>query len=469
MSVSYQKKQVDEVVAYHHLSKHYFNRYAPSLGYLDWATQPDSFRRYAGAKNIPLRKIDSDEFLDLSYESVFHAKTDWHCKSDLNIDLISQLFFDSLSLSAWKRAGESRWALRVNPSSGNLHPTESYLLSGPVDSISDKAFVAHYSSDEHILELRSEFDVSLWNEVRKGFPSEVFFIGLSSIYWREAWKYGERAFRYCHHDVGHAIGAISLAASSLGWQSKLIETLSREELSILFGLRDSRGPEAEHPDCLLAITPQAADVNQTEIAKDIIDQLQLLDWQGKANQLSQSHVSWPNLEKIAAVTTKANNEPILFDNPLRNEEKATEEPKKKVYRDKALQIEVNVERGMQFRGDSGDFLELAGNLLDNACKWCKQKVVVSIVPSISAPAVASGMVLTVSDDGPGIPEESATALLERGMRLDESTPGHGIGLAVVNDIAQSYGGTLTIQRSKIGGAQITVSIPPISSAKKDQA
>ena len=73
MSDSYQKKQVDEVVAYHHLSKHYFNRYAPSLGYLDWATQPDSFRRYAGAKNIPLRKIDSDEFLDLSYESVFHG------------------------------------------------------------------------------------------------------------------------------------------------------------------------------------------------------------------------------------------------------------------------------------------------------------------------------------------------------------------------------------------------------------
>ncbi len=325
MSFSYQKKQVEEVVAYHHLSKHHFNRYAPSLGYLDWATQPDSFRRYAGAKNISLRKIDSDEFLDLSYESVFHAKTDRHCKSDLNIDLISQLFFDSLSLSAWKRAGESRWALRVNPSSGNLHPTESYLLSGPVDSISDKAFVAHYSSDEHILELRCEFDVSLWNEVCKGFPDEVFFIGLSSIYWREAWKYGERAFRYCHHDVGHAIGAISLAASSLGWQSKLIETLSREELSILFGLRDSLGPEAEHPDCLLAITPQAADVNQTEIAKDTIDQLQLLDWQGKANQLSQSHVSWPNLKKIAAVTTKANNEPILFDNPLRNEEKTTEE------------------------------------------------------------------------------------------------------------------------------------------------
>ncbi len=325
MFVSYQKKQIDEVVAYHQLSKHHFNRYAPSLGYLDWATQPDPFRRYAGAKKIQLREIESDEFLNIDYESVFHAKTVRYDKCDLNIDLISRLFFDSLSLSAWKSAGVSRWALRVNPSSGNLHPTESYLLSGPMDSISDEAFIAHYSSDEHILELRSEFDVSLWNKLRKGFPVEVFFIGLSSIHWREAWKYGERAFRYCHHDVGHAIGAISLAASSLGWQTTLIETLSREELSILFGLVDSGGPEGEHPDCLIALTPQANNVNQTEIAKDIIDQFQLLSWLGKANQLSHSYVSWPNLEKIATVTAKPKNEPILFENPLRGEDKTTKE------------------------------------------------------------------------------------------------------------------------------------------------
>ena len=87
------------------------------------------------------------------------------------------------------------------------------------------------------------------------------------------------------------------------------------------------------------------------------------------------------------------------------------------------------------------------------------------MPSAGALAVASGMVLTVSDDGPGIPEEAAEALLQRGMRLDESTPGHGIGLAVVKDIAQSYGGRLKIGRSALGGAEITVSIPPaVSSA-----
>jgi two-component system sensor histidine kinase PhoQ len=137
---------------------------------------------------------------------------------------------------------------------------------------------------------------------------------------------------------------------------------------------------------------------------------------------------------------------------------------RKVYRDKNPEFEVSIEPGMQFRGDKGDFLEVAGNLLDNACKWCERRVRISIVPSAGARAVASGMVLTVSDDGPGIPDDAVAALLQRGMRLDESTPGHGIGLAVVKDIAQSYGGRLSIQRSDLGGAEIMVSIPPLSTA-----
>jgi two-component system sensor histidine kinase PhoQ len=137
---------------------------------------------------------------------------------------------------------------------------------------------------------------------------------------------------------------------------------------------------------------------------------------------------------------------------------------RKVYRDKNPEFEMSIAKGMQFRGDTGDFLEVAGNLLDNACKWCQRRVRISIVPSVGARAAASGMVLTVSDDGPGIPEDAAKALLQRGMRLDESTPGHGIGLAVVKDIAQSYGGQLSIQRSDLGGAEIMVSIPPLSNS-----
>ena len=139
---------------------------------------------------------------------------------------------------------------------------------------------------------------------------------------------------------------------------------------------------------------------------------------------------------------------------------------RKVYHDKHPDFDVRVEKGMQFRGDTGDFLELAGNLLDNACKWCERRVRISIVPSVGARAIASGMVLTVSDDGPGIPQDAADALLERGMRLDEATPGHGIGLAVVKDIARSYGGRLKIRKSEdLGGAEFMVSIPPVATAR----
>jgi two-component system sensor histidine kinase PhoQ len=153
---------------------------------------------------------------------------------------------------------------------------------------------------------------------------------------------------------------------------------------------------------------------------------------------------------------------LLAPVPVEKEVARLIEGLRKVYHEKAPEFEVRIEEGMQFRGDTGDFLEVAGNLLDNACKWCDRKVRISVVPSVGARAIASGMVLTVSDDGPGIPEDAAKALLQRGMRLDESTPGHGIGLAVVKDIARSYGGKLKIGRSDLGGAEIMVSIPPIS-------
>ncbi len=128
---------------------------------------------------------------------------------------------------------------------------------------------------------------------------------------------------------------------------------------------------------------------------------------------------------------------------------------RKVHRDKAPTIDLSIDAGASFRGDTGDFLEIAGNLIDNACKWCKSAVRVTIKPVGS-----NGMILTVADDGPGVPDEAREALLERGLRLDEKTPGHGIGLAIVKDIAESYGGHLAIQASDLGGAQFTVTIPP---------
>lgn len=132
----------------------------------------------------------------------------------------------------------------------------------------------------------------------------------------------------------------------------------------------------------------------------------------------------------------------------------------KVYSDKDPTINIDVAEDAEFRGDTGDFLELAGNLLDNACKWCDSEVSLAIRPADAD----GGMVMTVADDGPGIPQDAADALLQRGTRLDESAPGHGIGLAVVGDIARSYGGEISVGKSVLGGAEVTVTIPPHSTA-----
>jgi two-component system sensor histidine kinase PhoQ len=131
---------------------------------------------------------------------------------------------------------------------------------------------------------------------------------------------------------------------------------------------------------------------------------------------------------------------------------------RKVYHDKHPQIETHIDDGMRFRGDSGDFLEIAGNLLDNACKWCERQIRITIRPA-SGGKSGRGMIVVVADDGPGIPADAVDALLQRGTRLDESRPGHGIGLAVVKEIAESYGGRLQISKSEFGGAELRVTIP----------
>lgn len=162
------------------------------------------------------------------------------------------------------------------------------------------------------------------------------------------------------------------------------------------------------------------------------------------------------LRKPATIHTKSLG---VVSVPVRQELTRLVEGLSKVYREKHPQIDLDVAEGMRFHGETGDFLEVAGNLLDNACKWCKQRVRLTIRP---LQRDGGGMSLTVEDDGPGIPQQAADALLQRGMRLDESEPGHGIGLAVVKDIAAAYGGDVRIAISDLGGAAITVTIAPKS-------
>jgi two-component system, OmpR family, sensor histidine kinase PhoQ len=130
----------------------------------------------------------------------------------------------------------------------------------------------------------------------------------------------------------------------------------------------------------------------------------------------------------------------------------------KVYAGKDLALELAVAAGAQFIGDRGDFTELLGNLLDNACKWCRSHV--RLCASIEETAGARERLrLTVEDDGPGISAADRARVGERGVRVDESVPGHGLGLAMVRDTVDLYGGRLSIDTSPLGGARLTLQLP----------
>ena len=275
---------------YHQVTKHYFNGFARSLGYLDWATQPDPFRRYAGTPVIPLsRDIVAGE---RSYVSLYERDS---ASSGIDDRSIAEFLRCSMGLSAWKQHRQTRWALRVNPSSGNLHPTEAYLLR--------QGDVHHYAPREHALEQRTRIDRAAWDAFTGG--RDGFLVAFTSILWREAWKYGERAFRYCQHDTGHALAAMRIAASLLGWNLTLLPRWSDADLSTLLGVdRDSDYDDAEREEteCLAVVTAgETAPWVAADPAPLVVAARNAL-WSGRANRLSTDHVPWPIIDEVAEAT-----------------------------------------------------------------------------------------------------------------------------------------------------------------------
>jgi two-component system sensor histidine kinase PhoQ len=131
----------------------------------------------------------------------------------------------------------------------------------------------------------------------------------------------------------------------------------------------------------------------------------------------------------------------------------------KVYASKGVLCEFEIAPAARFHGDQGDLLELLGNLLENAFKWAKSRVLLTAQVGDSEPRRRPGLVLRIEDDGPGIPPDRIAAVLQRGVRGDERVQGHGIGLSIVQDIVHAYHGELVVDRSpEFGGARFTVTL-----------
>src|SRR5206468_8513216 len=150
---------------------------------------------------------------------------------------------------------------------------------------------------------------------------QAFLVGLSSVHWREAWKYGERAFRYCQHDAGHAIATVRIAAATLGWSAVVLHCLADETVEDLLGLNradDFAGAEREHPDLVLVVWPtdRARDWRRGEervlplfLDPALVSEMTKQQWYGKANRLSPDEpVPWEIIDAVAGASRKHSSE-----------------------------------------------------------------------------------------------------------------------------------------------------------------
>jgi len=126
----------------------------------------------------------------------------------------------------------------------------------------------------------------------------------------------------------------------------------------------------------------------------------------------------------------------------------------RIFQDKAIRIDWDAEEDLYFLGERQDLLEIAGNAMENACKWGRKEVRVRAVP-----LGPERFRLCVDDDGPGLPEAERDAALQRGARLDETAPGSGLGLSILDDLARAYGGAVTLDAAPLGGLRVQVELP----------
>lgn len=274
------------VNAYHQRSKHGTHGYAAGPASLDWDAQPNPYRRYEGCSTLLLPFCSPE----ISYASLFENHIP---ATPLNLNSIAQLLEYALSLSAIKVFGADSWTVRCNPSSGNLHPTEAYLVCGQLEHL--QSGVYHYQSERHQLARRARLHTA-------NLDGHAYIV-LSSVHWREAWKYGERAFRYCQLDIGHALAALRYSAAMLGWQLNIESSITDEAIAALCGIdrtQDFDGVEPETPDVLLRIgeSKRLSDV-------DVAAALEGAEWFGRPSLLDpRPFYEWKIIDQVSLASRK---------------------------------------------------------------------------------------------------------------------------------------------------------------------
>ena len=309
----------EKIIHYHETTKHHYHRFAQSSGYLDWDTQPNPFRFYQGEEPIALPFLVVDSLVGSGVDLYLRENNK---PQSFSLESIGGFLELGLGLSAWKAvAPHSKWSLRMNPSSGNLHPTEAHLVLPPMPPV--QAGVYHYNVFQHALEPRASIPDELWQKIHHHFKTDGFLIGLSSIFWRESWKYGERAFRYCNHDVGHALACLSFSANLQGWQVTYLNGLADAEIETILGFDQTEWPELEqeHPDVLCFVHNHQVNDVPRSLPHEIVEGFAGCVFTATPNTLSPEHVNWEIIYETAELVSKPHTDEQRYDygdKPLRD-------------------------------------------------------------------------------------------------------------------------------------------------------
>lgn len=268
---------------YHESTKHSVESLKRAPHGLDWSNMPDPFRHYEG---VPVLDLPADPPVpEWPALEVLHEISGITPAAD-GPTFLSQLLFYSAAISASKLTPSTRYryALRVNPSSGNLHPTEFHFLTRGLQQWPDGLY--HYRPSSHMAEQRALGHL----EIRSASSSAPIVFILTSIVWREAWKYGGRAYRYCLHDVGHAWQAIAMAARAIGCDSFAIGHFSDDEVAQYCRLH-----EDEWPMLIVELRGRSVPVREPDACETV--------WYGgHANQLSTEKTVYTRIDGIHGAT-----------------------------------------------------------------------------------------------------------------------------------------------------------------------
>eukprot|EP00928_Gymnodinium_smaydae_P054402 TRINITY_DN3817_c0_g2_i3.p1 TRINITY_DN3817_c0_g2~~TRINITY_DN3817_c0_g2_i3.p1 ORF type:complete len:871 (+),score=123.32 TRINITY_DN3817_c0_g2_i3:39-2615(+) len=237
-SLQHVRPDLFAVLQYHAESCHVRPGLYANGGSMDWENQPDKFRRIIGSKSVDLPR--SGVLTLLSDDVAFGS-----------LDALGVLLHDAAGITAWKSQGQQvKYSLRANPSSGALQPLEIYVFGDVGDHPSSHW---HYNPYWHSLERVARLPLERWTATLKQLPQGAILVGLTSIVWRNAWKYGDPGFRYTHHDVGHQISSFAFAAAAQNASVVLLDSLTDEEITSFM-----RPDEPEEAVCILAIFPSSA-------------------------------------------------------------------------------------------------------------------------------------------------------------------------------------------------------------------